>query len=222
MPDTRSPCFLRVDDHALYLTGLRLMLAEGWPQADVWVASTWAEAVATLQEGPVDLLLLDIHLPDAHGVAKLPFLRDGWPDTPVVVMSADVNAVLVGRAREGGACGYLHKSALQSEVLETVRGCLAGKSAWGRLPYDLLATRDDQVDHFEPAVNESPWRPTPLQIRILSGLSRKAPLRTLARALDLNEDDVRAEVSWVTESLGASSREEAVALAIARGMIERP
>ena len=74
-----SPRLLLVDDHALYLTGLRLMLAEGWPQADVVLAHDWHEAVQAVAAQPPDLVLLDVHLPDADGLGALPGLLERHP-----------------------------------------------------------------------------------------------------------------------------------------------
>ncbi|MBL3380492.1 DNA-binding response regulator, partial [Klebsiella pneumoniae] len=59
----------------------------------------------------------------------------------------------------------------------------------------------------------------PLQRALLGEVSRGASNRAIARALSLSETDVRAELSWVTERLGAVSREQAVALAQALGLL---
>lgn len=104
-----TPRLLLVDDHALYLTGLRLMLAEGWPEAEVVVAHDWREAQAAITDHPPDLMLLDVHLPDADGLAALPALLAAHPSLCVLVMSADVGPALLQQARAAGACGYLHK-----------------------------------------------------------------------------------------------------------------
>lgn len=209
---------LLVDDHALYLTGLRLMLADGWPAADVRVASTWSAAMAELAAQPADLVLLDIHLPDAHGLASMPMLRALAPQVPVLVMSADVTGELVRQAREAGACGYLHKSAAPAEVVAAVRACLQGGQAWAQLPYDLLSPA--VALPAAAGVGEGALALSAIQVDILRHLEQGATNKGIARQLGLSEADVRAELSWVTESLNASSREQACARARELGLLQ--
>lgn len=215
-----SPRLLLVDDHALYLTGLRLMLAEGWPQADVALAHDWREATSAVETGRPDLVLLDVHLPDADGLGVLPSLLERHPGLKVLLMSADVGPALIRQAREAGACGYLHKSAGPQEVIQAVSACLDHGAAWALLPYAWAEPA--------PAVPQGVAEPSslaedgslrPLQCALLREVSRGASNRAIARALALSETDVRAELSWVTERLGALSREQAVALAQARGLL---
>lgn len=219
-----SPRILLVDDHALYLTGLRLMLAEAWPNADVRAVPTWTEALHVLDEQAVELILLDIHLPDADGVAVLPSLRARGTQVPVLLMSADVNGALVRAAREAGASGYLHKSALPTEVVAAVRACLSGRQAWSLLPYGLLeqasAPPGEPVGQAHPPVMAEPAPSlSPLQQDILRRVGQGVTVKAIARALGRSEGEVRAELSWVTEALDASSREQAYELAMQRGWL---
>lgn len=215
-----TPRLLLVDDHALYLTGLRLMLAEGCPDADVAVAHDWHEAETALAARRPDLVLLDVNLPDADGLAALAPLQAAHPGLRVLVMSADVGPALVQQARAAGACGYLHKSAGPDEVIAAVTACLTRGDAWALLPYAWA----QPVAAPPPAVHEAPEAPddetlNPLQRALLVELSRGASNRAMARALSLSENDVRAELSWLTERLGADSRQQAVDLARARGLL---
>lgn len=219
-----TPRLLLVDDHALYLTGLRLMLAEGWPDAEVVVAHDWREAEAAIAAHPPDLMLLDVHLPDADGLAALPSLLAVHPGLCVLVMSADVGPALLQQARAAGACGYLHKSAGPDDVVRAVSACLHQRNAWALLPYAWAQTPTGPVAEArepasDPAAPAEEGALTPLQRALLGEVSRGASNRAIARALSLSETDVRAELSWVTERLGAVSREQAVAVAQARGLL---
>jgi two-component system nitrate/nitrite response regulator NarL len=217
------PCFLLVDDHALFRTGLGLMLAQAWPDAQVQHAASLRECVAMLPPIPPDLILLDVQLPDGHGLADLPQVRAASPDVPVLLMSAEFDAELVGQAREAGAIGFLPKSASFNEVLAAVRSALAGQYAFASVPYSVLLGGEQPLPD-EPTVGS--WfvhdtAPTlsGRQLSILGYLGRGTPNKAIARQLGMSEMDVRAEVSWLTEMLGASSREEAHAHAVARGLL---
>lgn len=210
------PCFLLVDDHALFRTGLALMLPQSWPDARVLQAASWGEALLTLQRNKPDLILLDVHLPDGHGLADLAALKVHAPACPVLLMSAEVDAAQVQQAREAGACGFLSKAVSAADVMSAVRRSLAGELAFATVPYEAWATPAEPV---VVRAGESAPRLTARQMDILQYLGRGTPNKAIARHLGMSEADVRAEVSWLTESLGASSREEAYASALARGWV---
>ncbi len=217
------PHFLLVDDHALFRTGLGLMLSQHWPAARVVQAASWGEALRYLQIELPDLILLDVHLPDGHGLADLPVLRTLAPHCPVLLMSAEVTASRVQDAREAGVLGLLPKAVRAGEVLSAVQAALAGRSAFAAVPYDTLsASTPGQralCDASGLRAEEAAPGLSSRQIEILRYLGRSTPNKAIARHLGMSENDVRAEVSWLTEWLGASSREQAHAEALARGLV---
>lgn len=223
-----SPHFLLVDDHALFRTGLGMMLAEHWPQGRVTQASTWQQALAALRDEHPDLVLLDVHLPDGHGLADLPVLRELAPDCPVLLMSADVHGDQIQQAREAGVTGFLPKVASASEVLACVRTALLGLPSFAAVPYEVLSqTRamaaGSALAAMQPAQHVADGASGTLssrQLAILGYLGKGTPNKAIARKMGMNESEVRAEVSWLTEWLGASSREQAHAEALARGLLQ--
>lgn len=225
------PHFLLVDDHALFRTGLSLMLAQNWPGARVSQATTLTQALAVLQacapddapDHAPDLILLDVHLPDGHGLADLPQLRSLAPGSRVLMMSAEVSGQQILQAREAGVTGFLPKVATEGEVLEAVRSALRGQPSYAAVPYNVLGqARNPQIDEAPVMqVKEAEPRLNERQRTILGYLGRGTPNKAIARQLGLSETDVRAEVSWLTELLGASSREQAFALAVAQGLLRQ-
>jgi two-component system nitrate/nitrite response regulator NarL len=229
------PCFLLVDDHALFRTGLALMLPHSWPQARVVQAASWGEAVLALQREQPDLIMLDVHLPDGHGLEDLAALKRHAPTCPVLLMSAEVDAAQVQQARESGAAGFLPKAASADEVMSAVGAVLAGQQAFAAIPYASRKAADAPVPGVcEGGVASSPaWGakdavkgrkpPRELSARqrdILGYLGRGTPNKSIARHLGIQECEVRAEVSWLTEWLGARSREEAYASAVELGLVK--
>lgn len=221
------PCFLLVDDHALFRTGLALMLAQAWPHARVVQVASWGEALRALQREQPDLVMLDVHLPDGHGLADLAALKAHVPSCPVLLMSAEVDAAGVQRARDAGALGFLPKSASAADVMAAVRAALVGQSAFAAVPYAALAPQAGRDAASQTGANPAAFvasehgpGPTDSQLSILRYLGRGTPNKAIARHLGMTEADVRAEVSWLTERLGANSREEAYASAVARGWVQ--
>ena len=213
----QAPRLLLVDDHALYLTGLRLMLADAWPDADAHVASTWEEADQVVEHEPLDLVLLDVFLPDAQSLVALPSWLAERPDLRVLAMSAEMNPSLCQQARSAGARGFLHKSAQPQEVQSVVRSVLDRGDAWAAVPYAMLGAEPDAgFQAREPVLAQGL---SSLQQRILSALKAGDSLANIARACALSEGDVRGELSWVTEMLGARSRQETLSEAEKRGWL---
>ncbi len=218
MPET-CPVFLLVDDHALYRTGLVMALGQAWPQAQAQQAGSLAEAWQRVQAllAPPELVLLDVRLPDGDGLVALQDWTRRLPGVPVVLMSSEVDAAMLSAAREAGAAGFVHKSAPPADIVASLRAALQGQAAFGTLPYDVLSPRGlpaGGVGAGVPSAHllrdaSAPYQPSPLQARILRHLARGTPNKAIARQVGLSEMQVRAEVSWLTEVLGASSREEA-------------
>lgn len=213
-----APCFLLVDDHALFRTGLGMMLAEHWPKAVLRHAGDWAQALSSareLQPAP-DLVLLDIQLPDGHGLDNLAQLQALLPGCPVLLMSAQVDAERLAQAQQRGAAGLVAKAASAREIVAAVHAALSGTPTFAMM---APPPRPAPIQVRAGDTSALAGAPTPRQRAILSYLGRGTPNKAIARQLGLSEDEVRAEVSFLTERLDATSRQQAYAEAVARGWV---
>lgn len=219
-----GPRFLLVDDHALFRMGLSLMLTERWPHAMLTQAGTWAQALAHLQAQAADLVLLDIHLPDGHGLADLPVLREVAPQARVLLMSSDADPAHIAQARDAGVDGFVPKSAQAADIVAAVQAILRGEQAYAALPYAALSSAGALVPTGEHRaaghqVQDAGVAFTDLQLALLRHLGKGTPNKAIARQMGMSESAVRAEVSWITEWLQATSRREAYERAVDRGLI---
>lgn len=222
-----APSFLLVDDHALFRTGLGMMLAEHWPQAVLRHAADWTQALRSVSEARPDLVLLDIQLPDGHGLDNLAQLQALVPGCPIVLMSAQVDAERASQAQQQGAAGLVAKVASAREIVAAVQAALSGMPTFAQT---VVPPRPEPVrrlqasplrDASETAADEAVQADglTPRQQAILPYLGRGTPNKAIARQLGLSENEVRAEVSGLTERLNATSRQQAYAEALARGWV---
>jgi CheY-like chemotaxis protein len=126
-PDSRPGDILVVDDDADTLEFMRLLL--GGRGYIVRTAASAREALAAFAERPADLVLADLSLPDMDGAELCRRLKSGaGPGRPPVYMfSARAEIAARRRAEEAGCDGYLLKPAAAVELLNTVRGALAGR-----------------------------------------------------------------------------------------------
>ncbi len=213
MPSTPNPRILLVDDHALFRTGLGMILREAFPGSTLLEAPSLAEAMKVAPAPSLDLILLDVHLPDANGLVLIQVLQKRFGPVPVLMVSGSDDASQISQAREAGAVGYLSKSASGAQMVGTLRECLSGGQAFPFADYaqapaaTVLVARQDAV------------KPNERQLSILRLLGQGAPNKAIARQVGLSENDVRAEVSWLTEMLDATSRQQAYEVAVQRGWL---
>ena len=196
------PLFLLVDDHALFRTGLRMLLGQRWTQARLSEVDSMEALMAHPPETCPQLILLDVTLPGIHGLAGLAWLRQQYGRVPVVMLSARDDAAVVAEAVRLGASGFVSKAATPDELIHAFQRACDGQEVW------------PEPAAPPPATDGADWRPSEQQRRILGMLAACKSNKALARSLQLPEDLVRAEVSTLMERMGVISR--AAALEVAR------
>ena len=118
---------LVVDDHALIREALRGVLKELKGEAIVLVASSCNQAMQVIAEHPnLDLILLDLNLPDRDGFSMLTELGERYPAISVVVLSAQQDRGSVLKALDLGALGFIPKSGQREVMLKALELVFAG------------------------------------------------------------------------------------------------
>jgi DNA-binding NarL/FixJ family response regulator len=116
---------LIADDHPLFRLALTQALRAIAPDAALIEADSLAAARAQLDaRHDVDLVLLDLHLPDSHGLMALAELRAEHPAVAVVMISANEDPAVIRRALAFGAAGYIPKGASLDELAVALRAVL--------------------------------------------------------------------------------------------------
>ena len=128
---------LIADDHAVLRKGLRQILTEALPEAQIDEAGTTPEALEQLSRQRWDVLILDIFMPGRSGLEVLHEVRRQQPKLPVLVLSSAPEEQLAVRVLRAGANGYLNKQAAPEALIKALRQILAG----GRYVSDALAER---------------------------------------------------------------------------------
>lgn len=122
---------LVVEDHQLVREGLVRLLCDALPGSEVRVAATAKEADPHL--GWAERLLLDLSLPDTHGLRMLSEVNERFPDLPVIILTAHDETAFRVRARELGAAAFLSKND-SSEALIHALAELSGPDDGGGVP----------------------------------------------------------------------------------------
>ena len=132
MPKTTM---LIVEDQAYMRRLLREFLQMAYPEAEILEAGDGGAALALCREHRPRLVLMDVRLPDANGIELTAQLKAAQPDAAFIIVSAHASAAYVEHAQTAGACAYVIKDNVYSDLLEHVRHALqpAGPDAQGRL-----------------------------------------------------------------------------------------
>ncbi|MBB4845414.1 DNA-binding NarL/FixJ family response regulator [Paucibacter oligotrophus] len=200
---------LLVDDHLLLAEALASLIEARFPEVELWHAASLGQALAQLDEDKdesLDLVLLDLGLPDASGLQALQRIRAQAPGLRLVVLSADDRAETVQAAIELGASGFVPKQASSQQLLQALVETLQGGI---NLPANLLATAPPMA---------GPPELTPRQHDVLQLLLQGRSNKLICRQLGLSESSVKTHLEAVYRRLGVSSRTQAVVQAARLGL----
>jgi DNA-binding NarL/FixJ family response regulator len=198
---------LLIDDHAMFRSGLRMVIDSEIPGANVFEAGHISEALHHVASTP-DVILLDIHLPGLNGVEGILLLKRKWPLTHVVVLSSQDDPEIIYLVRSRGAADFVSKTNTAEKIVEAVNLALNRN-----IPASWKSTSDETKQ--QPA----PQRLTPRQFEVLDLLYHGMSNKLIARQLQLSENTVRVHVQAILTFLGVSSRAEALVVARRQGLV---
>jgi DNA-binding NarL/FixJ family response regulator len=199
---------LVVDDHPLLREGVRAVL-EDHPEVEVVAeAGNGREAVDAFAKHRPDVTLMDLQMPEMSGTDAIGEIKTRFADARIVVLTTYRGDVSALRALRAGAVGYLLKSQLRAELLETIRKVHAG----GRcIPAEIAA---DLAAHFgDDALSER-------EIQVLRSVALGNSNKRVAGELSITEETVKAHMKSILSKLNANDRTHAVTIALRRGILE--
>ena len=197
---------LIIDDHALFRSGVKLIIGSEFQGVTVLEAGGVEEAMRESSSAP-DLILLDVRLIGLNGLESLSLLRRRWPTGKVIMLSSDHSGRTVEQAFERGASGFISKADASDKLMTTIRAVLAQD-------HSVAALARSQAPQGPPSL-----RLTARQCEVLDYLHQGLPNKVIARKLNLSENTVRGHVQSLLVALDASSRSEAVFQAQRLGLL---
>ncbi|MCI0509351.1 LuxR family two component transcriptional regulator [Chromohalobacter marismortui] len=199
--------FIVADDHPLFRAALNQALRQVAPQAEIVEADTMEATTDMVMRHPdADLILLDLHMPGAHGFSGLIQLRGQSPEVPVVVISGSEEPPVVRRAIDYGASGFIPKSSSLDVIAEAIREVLQGEVWLPEEMADVLGESNEDEARFAEAIASL----TPQQFRVLNMLNEGLLNKQIAYELNVSEATIKAHVTAILRKLGVHSRTQAV------------
>jgi DNA-binding NarL/FixJ family response regulator len=214
---------LVVDDHALIREALRGLFMELQPDATVLEASDCDSTLRLIeQNADLDLVVIDLNLPDRDGFSLIAELRRRHPLLPIVVLSALDDPANVMKALDLGALGFIPKNGRREIMLSALQMVLAGGMY---IPPEALSRREPvplPSALSRPAAHRRVTFPDDLhlserQAEVLTLMMRGKSNKEICRALSLAEPTVKYHVTAILKALKATNRTEAVMAVVGLG-----
>jgi DNA-binding NarL/FixJ family response regulator len=208
---------LVVDDHVLIRVALCEILKELKRDAVIGEAANCRQTMRFIEEHPdLELILLDLTLPDGGGLNFVAELRKRYPAVGIAVLSAFNDPITVTEALKLGAVGFIPKSA-ERAVLQIALQLIFSGGVY--VPPEILAQNAGLLADLSMrpvAVQFSPAQPhdfglTDRQIDVLALMKKGYGNKAISRLLNLAEPTVKNHVSAVLRALKVGTRLEAVA-----------
>ena len=208
MNDQASPiCILVVDDHPVVRAGIETLVAGQTDMTVVAQATNGRDAIQQFRSHHPDVTLMDIQMPQMNGLDALIAIRNESPEARIIMLTTYAGDAQVMRAIKAGARGYLLKSALHRELLETIRGVHAGKKALSaEVSYEVAEHATDDAL-------------TPAEVRVLRLIAQGDANKVIAEQLSVSEETVKGQVRNILSKLGAKDRTQAAMIGVKRGII---
>jgi DNA-binding NarL/FixJ family response regulator len=199
---------MTVDDHPLLRAGISGSVNAQQDMRVVAEAADAAEAIQLFRVHRPDVTLMDLRLPGMSGLEAITTLRADFPQARFIMLTTYDGDVQAYRAFKAGAAGYLLKSMVRHELIDTIRAVHAGRR---RIPPEIAASL---------AEHSTDDALSPREIEVLRHVAAGNSNKLVAAELDLSEHTVKGHLKNILSKLNASDRTHAVMIALRRGIFD--
>ncbi|MCF8484005.1 MAG: response regulator transcription factor [Rhodobacteraceae bacterium] len=197
---------LLADDHDLFRESVAAMILSSGA-AEVVSVSDLEAALVRIEQGGLDLVILDYQMPGMNGLEGLERAIRAQNAVPVAIISGTTRRELAEAAMARGAAGFVPKTMGVQALIAAVRVMAEGGSF---VPLALL----DASPAHGPALNELTRR----EMQVLQGLCEGKSNKEIARDLDVHEVTIKLHVKTLSRKLGAKNRTHAAMIARSEGL----
>lgn len=209
------PTILLVDDHPVVRKGLKQVIVEELDGAVVVEAETGQGAIETVLQQKLDVVVLDINLPDKNGLEVLKEMKAARPHLPIVVLSVQAEEHYAIRAFRAGATGYLTKGSAAHELVVAIKQALQGmkyvSATFAVLLADCLDGKADELLHRRLSDRE---------YQVLTLLAGGTSITEIADRLALSTPTISTYRARLLEKLKLTTTAELIRYAIEHKLVE--
>ena len=212
MTDSKPIRVMIVDDHAVVRSGLAAFLLAFDDLELVGEAGGGEEAVQLCPQVQPDVVLMDLVMPKMDGATATRAIRERCPEVQVIALTSFEEEELVQGVLQAGAISYLLKNVSADELVSAIRAAHAGRP--------ILAPEAAQALIHAATHPPAPGQDlTPREREVLALMVAGLNNPDIAQRLVVSQSTVKFHVSSILSKLGATSRNEAVALAVQHHLV---
>lgn len=211
---------LIVDDHFALADSLALAIDLEADMECVGIAGAVSQALELVVGCDPHVVLMDVRMPDGNGIEATGRIKAVRPDTSVLILTAHPDPLLMARAAEAGASGFLRKVARVSDILRGIRSAAAGERALDASALRTLVSVS-AVDDRRPSDTRFSTL-TARESEVLALMAAGLGPKSIATRLGITVSTCRGYVKGILQKLGAHSQLEAVAVATREGLVRDP
>jgi len=204
-----------VDDHAIVRSGLRNFLSEHVDVRVTGEANNGKEALELARSGEVDVLLMDISMPDQSGVDAMQAIKARFPDLPVLILSAFPEAHYAATLLRQGASGYLNKECDPEEIVNAIRTVYRGRRYISATVAEMLA--DGAAGGIDKPAHEAL---SERELQVFLRLAKGQTIGHMAEDMFLSVKTVSTYRTRVLDKLKLSTNSELTYYALKNGLIQ--
>jgi DNA-binding NarL/FixJ family response regulator len=205
---------LITDDHVIVRDGLRQIVGETHDIVVAAEAGSAAETLERIREVEVDVIVLDLNLPDRHGLDLLLHLRSMLPRVPVLILSVNSDPTYAVRLLKAGAAGYIGKDAAREQLVEGIRTVAAGEKY---LASPLAASV--AVHLVEAGEGKPHERLSDREFQVMLLIAAGKPPRQIGAELNVSVKTVGAHRAHILEKMGLRNNAGIVQYAMSHGLL---
>ena len=198
---------LIADDHYVVRMGLTALVETEADLQVVGEASDGIQVVELYKKHEPDLVLMDLRMPRADGIAATRVIREQFPKARILMLTTYDGDDDIHRALSAGASGYLLKNSTRESLIPAIRAVASGQR-W--IPQEV-ASRLAKRKMFEEL--------TPRELEVLNQLAKGLANKEIADVLNISEHTVKGYLKAILGKLHVADRTEAVTAALQRGII---
>ncbi len=203
-----------IDDHAIVRAGLRQYFSEQVDLTVVAEAANGREAVDIVRKGEVDVLVMDLSMPDQSGVDALAAIKARAPDLPVLILSGFPEEHYATTLLRQGASGYLNKDCDPEEIVKAIRTVYRGRKYITAGVAELLADGlggGDRPTHEQLSERE---------FQVFLRLAKGETIGHMADSMSLSVKTVSTYRTRVMEKMKLESNSDLTYYALKNGLIQ--
>jgi len=207
-PERSKVRVLVVDDHPVFREGVAAILQAEEELVLAGEAADGEQAVEAFRRLLPDVTLMDLQMPVMNGIEAIRVIRSGYPGARLIALTTYSGDVQVLRALKAGAVGYLLKSTLRKDLVNTIRAVhRGGRSLSPEVASELANHALDELL-------------TSREVEVLREVAVGTSNREIASHLGLTESTVKSHLKSLMAKLDANDRTHAVVIATKRGILE--